>query len=357
MTKKEKAADIRKKLKALGWTRTMVSVRGDGSAIHVTIKDASVPLHKVKEIAEAHEKIDRCHISHEILSGGNTFVFVDYDDDLVGAKADELEPLLNDDGETALVQGYEVREWGGNSIGAKEYCISQAGGDLNRNVRCHNKRGAARALAIVLMDGGFDAYGEWIGPAADIKTYDQAYEVRRKREAVEMAEYKAKKAAEQAERDAKPPPPPVPDLPKTGLGIRFNWSESGYVDGTKIFTTFKAANAHLKAAEVAIQADLDFEGREWLGYYKTDFTVAIDGEEYTGRFDIGCDDDTLEAHILSFCNPKENTWLTNSSVEDKIGYAEWALKVIHAMQSELPATVMVKVPPLMFPAPGSPVLN
>ncbi len=365
MTTTDKATLIRQALKALGWNRRHVSVRTSSTgSLDVTVKDAAVPLHKVEEIAMVHESISRCHASGEILSGGNTFVRVSYSADLVAAKAAELEPLLSDEpGETVLVQGFEIwKTKGGNGFrGEEEYCISQAGGDLNRNVRGYNKSYAARALAIVLMDGGFDAYGEWIAPAPELTTHEAADEVRRKREDAEMAEYKAKRAAEKAEQEARPKPPPPPELPKTGVGIRFNWSESGYVDGTKVFPTFKKANEHLKAAERLIRLDYESRGAEWNGgYYKTNFTVAIDGEEYTGRFDIGCDADTLEDHILEFCNVDANPWIYNNkgiSDEDKAEYGEWSQRVTKALEAEAPDPVVIKLPAVFFPVAEDRGLN
>jgi hypothetical protein len=79
----EAAADIRKALKAKGWTTRDVSVRAEsfsmGSSIHIRIKNADVPLAPVSAIANDKEKIDRCHLTGDILSGCNRYVHVDYD--------------------------------------------------------------------------------------------------------------------------------------------------------------------------------------------------------------------------------------------------------------------------------------
>lgn len=78
----ERAAEIRKELKAKGWNTRQVSVRTHlysmGSSIYVTIKNPAIPLNEVKAIANAHERIDRDQFG-DILSGGNRFVFVKYD--------------------------------------------------------------------------------------------------------------------------------------------------------------------------------------------------------------------------------------------------------------------------------------
>ena len=82
MTTTDEAKTIRTALKAKGWSSRKVSVRANyfsmGSEIIVTIKDASVPMSVVKEIAKAAEKIDRCEITGEILGGGNLYVDVNY---------------------------------------------------------------------------------------------------------------------------------------------------------------------------------------------------------------------------------------------------------------------------------------
>ena len=44
-----------------------------------------------------------------------------------------------------------------------------------------------------------------------------------------------------------------------------------------------------------------------IGYYKTDFTIHFDnGEEYKGRYDIGCDTPTLEEHCFNFSDSMSN---------------------------------------------------
>ena len=82
MTTTDRAAQIRQTLKGKGITSRQVSVRADyfsgGSSIDVRIKDANVSLSLVESIANAHERIDRCHLTHEILSGCNRYVSVSY---------------------------------------------------------------------------------------------------------------------------------------------------------------------------------------------------------------------------------------------------------------------------------------
>lgn len=80
---KEKAKELRKELKALGISNKDVSVRVSpctySEAMDVTIKNLSVDIRKVEELALKYERIDRDERSGEILSGGNEFVEVKYD--------------------------------------------------------------------------------------------------------------------------------------------------------------------------------------------------------------------------------------------------------------------------------------
>lgn len=88
----DRAAVIRAALKTKGWTSRDVSVKSHyysmGSSIYVVIKNHTVPLSVVEEIANQHERIDRCQISGEILSGCNRYVSVNYSHEateLIGA--------------------------------------------------------------------------------------------------------------------------------------------------------------------------------------------------------------------------------------------------------------------------------
>lgn len=92
MTTKEK---ITAKIKELGYNSRQVSVRsrhaGYSSALLVTIRDASISINKIEEAIASFEKIDRCHLTGEILSGGNTFIDVEYNDE---AKAKIAAPFV-----------------------------------------------------------------------------------------------------------------------------------------------------------------------------------------------------------------------------------------------------------------------
>lgn len=77
-------SNIRKELKAKGYTTKQVSVRQHSSrydyVVDVTIKDVvNVNPDDVHAIVKKYEKFDRDERTGEILQGGNTFISVEYD--------------------------------------------------------------------------------------------------------------------------------------------------------------------------------------------------------------------------------------------------------------------------------------
>ena len=76
------AKRIRTELKARGISTKQVSVRTHnysmGSSLNIRIKDPKGLKSLVEKIANESERVSRCEVSGEILSGGNRFVFVDY---------------------------------------------------------------------------------------------------------------------------------------------------------------------------------------------------------------------------------------------------------------------------------------
>lgn len=79
MTDDERLAAIRKELKEHGYNNRRVGVRFDGYAILVNIKELAIDKKEIESIAMKYENYDCDERTGEILSGGNTFVFVDYD--------------------------------------------------------------------------------------------------------------------------------------------------------------------------------------------------------------------------------------------------------------------------------------
>ena len=78
------AKALRAKLKAAGYNARLVSVRHHqysmGSTIHCTIRDPDVKKAAIEDIALEFQRVDRCQISGEILTGCNRFVDVEFSD-------------------------------------------------------------------------------------------------------------------------------------------------------------------------------------------------------------------------------------------------------------------------------------
>ena len=91
MDTKQAAATLRAQYKAAGWNARMVSVRTSyfsmGSSLRVTVRSADVDFAKAKAMAENVERISRCEITGEILSGGNRYVHVDMSEECQQAVA------------------------------------------------------------------------------------------------------------------------------------------------------------------------------------------------------------------------------------------------------------------------------
>lgn len=78
MTDSERLAAIRQALKEHGYSNRKVGVRYDGYAIWLTIKDLAIDIKEIEQLAKGYESYERDKFTGEILSGGNTFVFVNY---------------------------------------------------------------------------------------------------------------------------------------------------------------------------------------------------------------------------------------------------------------------------------------
>jgi hypothetical protein len=79
MTYKEKRKAIAKALKDAGYNSRRVSIRSKGNSFRLIIRCGDVDPDQVERIARNYQTIHRCEATQEILSGGNTFVFVDWD--------------------------------------------------------------------------------------------------------------------------------------------------------------------------------------------------------------------------------------------------------------------------------------
>ena len=79
MARNNEGQELKKEiLSKTGLKAKDISVRYDYLSFRVKVKSWT-PLSKIKEIAKSRQHIDYCERSGEILSGGNTFVFVEYD--------------------------------------------------------------------------------------------------------------------------------------------------------------------------------------------------------------------------------------------------------------------------------------
>ena len=91
MTNKELSQKIRQDLKNAGIAKSAygISVKYAGyeTAVHITIKDLSVSRKKVNNIVSKYKDIDY-DACGEILAGGNTYVFVDYDYEILSKAQD-----------------------------------------------------------------------------------------------------------------------------------------------------------------------------------------------------------------------------------------------------------------------------
>jgi len=104
--------EIRQQLKAeLGFNARQVSLRAERhGTLTFTIRDTNVSFDDVldiREFASKFERIHRCEITHEILSGGNTFVYVRMTDEVEDALTADLRPLI-----AAALRNKEVEDHG-----------------------------------------------------------------------------------------------------------------------------------------------------------------------------------------------------------------------------------------------------
>lgn len=154
---KDKAKLIRKELKNKGITSKQVSVRTDNScldsSITCTIKDLSVPKELVEKIARRQEHLYRDHYSGEILSGGNTFIFVNFDWEILDKAKEEFRCLAEaiKPGLIAETKTHEVifidGHWG------KISCRNKKTGEATSYI-AHNKHAIAEALTLLKYQHG-----------------------------------------------------------------------------------------------------------------------------------------------------------------------------------------------------------
>lgn len=86
--------NIAKAIKELGYNSRQVSVKSDGCAFRVTVRDPKINMQKVEAAVKPLEDISYDEATQEILSGGNTFIFVYASDEVKEAWANEYLPAL-----------------------------------------------------------------------------------------------------------------------------------------------------------------------------------------------------------------------------------------------------------------------
>lgn len=151
------ANNLRAALKQAGFSARRVTVRERHSTLYVTIRDASVSLTQVKVIAERFESVSRDHATGEILSGGNTFVRVEYTDALVAPVKAEILAVLNpapNDQYVPLPGGFracKVSEQRGATTYVRDVRLEGPTFDIYNNIAC-GVTWAAERLAIAYLD-------------------------------------------------------------------------------------------------------------------------------------------------------------------------------------------------------------
>jgi hypothetical protein len=160
---KELAKELRNKLKELGYNRTMVGVTSDYDSINVAVKSIDVDFKTVEELANNYEKLDRDHLTGEILLGGNTYVNVNYSDTLKDElknkymdkaeevfkaiqNSNELENIFIKDGIHAFLGDFQMI-W---------FRVPQSNGTVKR-YKCYNcAEGIAEVFANIFLNDKID---------------------------------------------------------------------------------------------------------------------------------------------------------------------------------------------------------
>lgn len=102
---------LRAVLRSAGFNARQVTVRARHSTLDVTIRDSSISLTRVAEIASPFEVVRRDQATGEILSGGNTYVEVAYAVNIVAPVKAAILALLDPaprDEYVALPGGYRA---------------------------------------------------------------------------------------------------------------------------------------------------------------------------------------------------------------------------------------------------------
>ena len=126
MTNKELGNAIRKELKTAGYKTRDFSVRVRDSlydtVVSIKIKNPKIKKSKVEEITKKYQFVEHDERTYEILAGGNTYIFVDYEYGVVEEAAAELlqvaEMVLNN---KEKYDGHKIADNGAKSVNINHY--------------------------------------------------------------------------------------------------------------------------------------------------------------------------------------------------------------------------------------------
>lgn len=155
---KTKAQQLAAKLKAHGITSKQVSCRNDHGSISCRIKDITIDPEFVSSLGDEFEDIHYCHASQEILSGGNTFVSVQYDWQIESAicKTPEFEAFKTElSAKLDAITGNECAEIG-NALFYRDGCsirLRYDKGDRHEVEPFHNLSSLAWSVYTKLANG------------------------------------------------------------------------------------------------------------------------------------------------------------------------------------------------------------
>ena len=96
------AMEVKKAIKESGINTKGISVRksygGYSVVFHITVKDLTLDLKAIKKSVRKFKQVDYDEVTGETLEGGNTYIFVEYDDDTMEeakeSKKEEAEEIL-----------------------------------------------------------------------------------------------------------------------------------------------------------------------------------------------------------------------------------------------------------------------
>lgn len=164
-TTADHAAVVRQALKTrFGWTSRDVSVRADnfsmGSALRLRIKSTRVSAAAVREVASASERIDRDERTGDILSGGNRYVSVSWDEDVLAAvgapyvaRVEAAVAAREDAGDSSLIPVEGTPYMVGRGRCGNEYSVWER--EAGHRQECYGVAGVAQWVGAAMLDAEY----------------------------------------------------------------------------------------------------------------------------------------------------------------------------------------------------------